>query len=153
MVILGVERLRVRRGIQRGPTIPDIFYTKLGVCYIVLYIFCISEIFQDDFLTLAVVKCTAIKFTFFKKCTTLTILKCIVQPTPPTIFILQNWNPIPINNSSPFSPPPTHSKHQAIFGIYELGYSRSLMQLKLYRICLFVAGLFHLAQCPQGSSM
>ena len=55
----------MRRGIQRAPTISDIFYTKLGVCYIVLYIFCISELFHDDFLTLAVVKCTGIKFTIF----------------------------------------------------------------------------------------
>ena len=64
----------------------------------------------------------------------------------PNYFHLAKLKPCThLNNSSPFSPPTAHSKHQAIFSIYELGYSRSLMRLKLYRICLFVTCLFHLA--------
>ena len=83
----------MRRGIQRAPTISDIFYTKLGVCYIVLYIFCISELFHDDFLTLAVVKCTGIKFTIFLKMYYLNHFKVYSSTNSPNYFHLAKLKP------------------------------------------------------------
>ena len=56
----------------------------------------------------------------------------------------------PLKNNSTFLPSPG-SKPPA-FSFHELGCSRYLMSVESHSICLFVTGLFPIAECPQGSS-
>lgn len=81
----------------------------------------------------------------------------VEQPWPPTIcrtlFIFPNWNSCTHYTITPHDLLPQFLVHTILHCLCESDYSKDLMLVESYCICSSTPEFFHLAQCPQGSSM
>ena len=70
-----------------------------------------------------------------------------------TLFILQNWNSLPIKQQLSVLPSLWPLVTTFLLSVSEFVYSSYRIYMESKSICLFVTGLFPLALNPQGSSM
>lgn len=70
------------------------------------------------------------------------LINVLCNPSP--VFILQNFNSVPIKElSMPISSQP--GNHRSSFCVYAFAYPRDLIKAKSYSICLFMTDLSQLA--------
>ena len=73
--------------------------------------------------------------------------------TPISPFILWSWNSIPAKQQLLTPPLPAPGDHRSTVCLYDFGKPEYLIKVESCNICLFVTGLFHAGEHPQGSSI